>query len=164
MLVLSAAETSCQHASIACNEQVVGVRFGANQAGAFMSLKINSRTFGDVNVIDCAGRIVFGDEASQLRETIKKQLLANSRIVLNLADVNYIDSGGIGTLVSLFTSARNAGGDIKLLHLTKRVGDLLQITKLITVFESYDDEQKAVSAFHSAPRGNVATMSRRETA
>jgi anti-sigma B factor antagonist len=126
-----------------------------------MSLTINSRASGDVNVIDCKGRIVFGDEASQLRE---KQLVANSRVVLNLADVNYIDSGGIGTLVSLFTSARNAGGDIKLLHLTKRVGDLLQITKLITVFESYDDEQKAVSAFHSAPRGNVATMSRRETA
>jgi anti-sigma B factor antagonist len=132
--------------------------------GLFMSLTINSRASGDVNVIDCKGRIVFGDEASQLRETIKKQLVANSRVVLNLADVNYIDSGGIGTLVSLFTSARNAGGDIKLLHLTKRVGDLLQITKLITVFESYDDEQKAVSAFHSAPRGNVTPMSRRETA
>src|SRR5438270_2033478 len=129
-----------------------------------MSLKINFRTLGDVNVVDCAGRIVFGDEASQLRETIKKQLLANSRVVLNLANVSYIDSGGIGTMVSLFTSARNAGGDVKLLHLTKRVGDLLQITKLITVFESYDDEQKAVSAFHSSPRGKISTMSRRESA
>src|SRR5437764_7321784 len=132
--------------------------------GLFMSLTINSRASGDVNVIDCKGRIVFGDEASQLRETIKKQLVANSRVVLNLADVNYIDSGGIGTLVSLFTSARNAGGDIKLANLTKRVGDLLQITKLITVFESYDDEQKAASAFQSAPRASVATVPRRETA
>ena len=84
--------------------------------------------------------------------------------MLNLGEVSYIDSGGIGTLVSLFTTARNAGGDIKLANLTKRVGDLLQITKLITVFESYDDEQKAASAFQSAPRTSVATMPRRETA
>jgi anti-sigma B factor antagonist len=117
-----------------------------------MSLKLSSRLVNGVKIIDCNGRIVFGEEASQLRDTIKKDLPENNRIVLNLANVNYIDSGGIGTMVSLFTSARNAGGDIKLLHLTKRVGDLLQITKLITVFESYDDEQKAVNAFTSAAR------------
>ena len=117
-----------------------------------MSLKLSSRVVNGVKIIDCNGRIVFGEEASQLRDTIKKDLPENNRIVLNLANVNYIDSGGIGTMVSLFTSARNAGGDIKLLHLTKRVGDLLQITKLITVFESYDDEQKAVNAFTSAAR------------
>ena len=129
-----------------------------------MALKLTSRTVDGVKVFDCSGRIVFGDEASQLRETIKKDLGDNSRIVLNLADVSYIDSGGIGTLVSLFTTARNAGGDIKLLHLTKRVGDLLQITKLITVFESYDDERKAVNAFSNS-RGNVSSMaSRRESA
>jgi anti-sigma B factor antagonist len=117
-----------------------------------MSLKLSARMINGVKIIDCNGRIVFGEEASQLRDTIKKDLAENNRIVLNLANVNYIDSGGIGTMVSLFTSARNAGGDIKLLHLTKRVGDLLQITKLITVFESYDDEQKAVNAFTSAAR------------
>ncbi len=117
-----------------------------------MSLKLSSRLVNGVKIIDCNGRIVFGEEASQLRDTIKKDLAENNRIVLNLANVNYIDSGGIGTMVSLFTSARNAGGDIKLLHLTKRVGDLLQITKLITVFESYDEEQKAVNAFTSAAR------------
>ncbi|HKU25775.1 MAG TPA: STAS domain-containing protein [Candidatus Sulfotelmatobacter sp.] len=127
-----------------------------------MSLKLSWRLVNDVKIIDCNGRIVFGEEASQLRDTIKKDLPENNRIVLNLANVNYIDSGGIGTMVSLFTSARNAGGDIKLLHLTKRVGDLLQITKLITVFESYDDEQKAVNAFSSAARASGAT--RRETA
>ena len=115
-----------------------------------------------VKIIDCSGRIVFGEEASQLRDTIKKDLAENNRIVLNLGNVNYLDSGGIGTMVSLFTSARNAGGDIKLLHLTKRVGDLLQITKLITVFESYDDEQKAVNAFSSAARASGA--SHRESA
>lgn len=127
-----------------------------------MSLKLSARMLGGVKIIDCNGRIVFGEEASQLRDTIKKDLPENNRIVLNLANVNYIDSGGIGTMVSLFTSARNAGGDIKLLHLTKRVGDLLQITKLITVFESYDDEQKAVNAFSSAARASGS--SRRETA
>ena len=130
-----------------------------------MALKITSRTIDGVKVIDCSGRIVFGDEASQLRETIKKELSENNRIVMNLGNVSYIDSGGIGTLVSLFTSARNAGGDIKLANLTKRVGDLLQITKLITVFESYDDEQKAVNAFGTSLRGAVSIMSsRRETA
>lgn len=129
-----------------------------------MSLKLTSRTVNGVKIIDCAGRIVFGDEAGQLRETIKKDLPENNRIVLNLENVSYIDSGGIGTMVSLFTSARNAGGDVKLVNLTKRVGDLLQITKLITVFESYDDEQKAVNAFSNSPRSNVTVMSRRETA
>jgi anti-sigma B factor antagonist len=133
-------------------------------ARAYMSLKINTRPLEGITVIDCAGRIVFGDEASQLREVVKKEIAENSRIVLNLGEVTYIDSGGIGTLVSLFTTARNAGGDIKLANLTKRVGDLLQITKLITVFESYDDVQKAVKAF-SAKREKVAVMkSRRETA
>lgn len=129
-----------------------------------MSLKLNVRTVGGVRIIDCSGRIVFGDEATQLREAVKKELADNNKLVLNLGNVSYIDSGGIGTLVSLFTTARNAGGDIKLVHLTKRVGDLLQITKLITVFESYEDEQKAVDAFGGS-RTNVATMpSRRETA
>ena len=130
-----------------------------------MSLKISSNTVDDVKVISCSGRIVFGDEAGQLRDWVKRELSENSRIVLNLGDVNYIDSGGIGTLVSLFTSARNAGGDIKLVHLTKRVGDLLQITKLITVFETYEDEQAAIKAFSSGSHSKVATMpSRRETA
>ena len=77
-------------------------------------------------------------------EKIKSLLPATNRIILNLAQVSYIDSGGIGTMVSLFTSARAAGGDIKLLNLTKRVGDLLQITKLLTVFESYDSEAEAI--------------------
>jgi len=130
-----------------------------------MALKLTFRTIDGVKVVECAGRIVFGDEASQLREAIKKELAENNRIVLNLGNVSYIDSGGIGTLVSLFTSARNAGGDIKLANLTKRVGDLLQITKLITVFESYDDEQKAVNAFGTSLRGAVSAMaSRRESA
>jgi anti-sigma B factor antagonist len=123
-----------------------------------MSLKLTARKTDGVKVIDCAGRIVFGDEASQLRDAVKKDLAENNRIVLNLADVTYIDSGGIGTMVGLFTSARNNGGDIKLANLTKRVNDLLQITKLITVFESYEDVPKAVAAFSKSQRGTVATM------
>ena len=129
-----------------------------------MALKLSSRTIEGVKVIDCVGRIVFGDEASQLRETVKRELAENNRLVLNLGEVSYIDSGGIGTLVSLFTTARNAGGDIKLANLTKRVGDLLQITKLITVFESYDTEEQAAKAFNASTRGSVATMSHRESA
>jgi anti-sigma B factor antagonist len=130
-----------------------------------MALRLASHTAQGVTIIDCSGRIVFGEEAGELRELVKKILAENSRVILNLADVSYIDSGGIGTLVSLFTTARNAGGDIKLLHLTKRVGDLLQITKLITVFESYDDEQAALRAFASAASGAASGMSsRRESA
>lgn len=112
-----------------------------------MALKVNTRDVNGVTVLDCSGRIVFGDESAMLRDKIKGLLPTQNRIVLNLAQVSYIDSGGIGTMVSLFTSARAAGGDIKLVNLTKRVGDLLQITKLITVFETYDNEGKALQAF-----------------
>jgi anti-sigma B factor antagonist len=131
-----------------------------------MSLRLAPRNIQGITVIDCSGRIVFGEEASELRELVKKLLAENSRVVLNLGEVSYIDSGGIGTLVSLFTTARNAGGDIKLLHLTKRVGDLLQITKLITVFETYDDQQAALTAFNT-PARNVSPglpSARRESA
>jgi len=112
-----------------------------------MALRIATRKVGGVTVVDCKGRIVFGDEATQLRDHVKGLLAETRQIVLNLADVTYIDSGGIGVLVSLFTSAKTAGGDIKLAHLTRRVDHLLQITKLITVFDVYDDERGAVSAF-----------------
>jgi anti-sigma B factor antagonist len=130
-----------------------------------MSLRLASHNDQGVTVIECSGRIVFGEEAGQLRDLVKKILAENSRVVLNLGEVSYIDSGGIGTLVSLFTTARNAGGDIKLLHLTKRVGDLLQITKLITVFETYDDQQAAVIAFNTPVRSAALGMGfRRESA
>jgi len=107
----------------------------------------------DVVVVDCAGRIVFGDEAALLRDTVKKVLTENNRIVLDLKGINYIDSGGLGTLVALYTSAQNAGGSIKLANLTKRVGDLLQVTKLVTVFEVYGSAEQAVQSFR---KGAVA--------
>jgi anti-sigma B factor antagonist len=116
-----------------------------------MQLKLTKRTVDGILAIECSGRIVFGDETSLLREEVKTAL-ANGmkRIVLNLGDVNYIDSGGLGTLVALHTTAHNAGAAIKLANLTKRVGDLLQVTKLLTVFEVYNSEYEALEAFRQA--------------
>jgi anti-sigma B factor antagonist len=98
-------------------------------------------------IVDCSGRLVFGEESASLRETVKKVLGQSSKVVLNLQEVNYIDSGGLGTLVSIFTTARNAGGTIKLASLSQRVGDLLQLTKLVTIFEIFPDEEAAARSF-----------------
>ena len=115
-----------------------------------MQLKLSTRTVDDILVVDCAGRIVFGEESAELRETVKKLIAQSGRIVLNLAGVSYIDSGGLGTLVALYTTARSAGGSIKLANLTERVGDLLQVTKLLTVFEVFDSEKGALESFRTA--------------
>jgi anti-sigma B factor antagonist len=112
-----------------------------------MQLKLTTRTVDGVAVVDCGGRIVFGDESTLVRDTVKKLIGENKKIVLNLAGVTYIDSGGLGTLVGLYTTAHNAGGAVKLAHLTERVTDLLQVTKLVTVFEVYDTVEKAVESF-----------------
>jgi anti-sigma B factor antagonist len=112
-----------------------------------MQLKVVTQVKDGVLVVDCIGRIVFGEEAALLRETVKKSVTENNRIVLNLGEVSYIDSGGLGTLVALRTTAQNAGGTIKLASLTKRVDDLLQVTKLLTVFDVYDSEAEAVESF-----------------
>ena len=113
-----------------------------------MSVKLTSRQVGDVTVIDAAGRITLGEGASAFRDTIRD--IANKgskKILLNLSDVSYIDSSGIGELVSGFTSVTNNGGQLKLVGLSKRIKDLLQITKLYTVFDVYDDEAHAVRSF-----------------
>lgn len=113
-----------------------------------MQLKLTAHTLKDgIVVMDCAGRIVFGEETSELRDQVKGLIAQGSRVVLNLGEVSYIDSGGLGTLVSLYTSARSAGGSVKLARLTRRVGDLLQVTKLLTVFEVYETEEEAVESF-----------------
>lgn len=112
-----------------------------------MQLRMSTRTLEGVLVVDCAGRIVFGEESANLRDSVRKLITENNRIVLNLGGVNYIDSGGLGTLVSLYTTAQNSGGAIKLANLTQRVGDLLQVTKLVTVFAVYDSEEAAVHSF-----------------
>jgi len=116
-----------------------------------MQLKLKKRTVDGILAIECAGRIVFGEETSLLRDEVKKDIAdGNKRIVLNLGEVNYIDSGGLGTLVALHTTAQNAGASIKLANLTKRVGDLLQVTKLLTVFEVHNSEYEALEAFRQA--------------
>jgi anti-sigma B factor antagonist len=116
----------------------------------------NRSTADGIATVDLTGRIVFGEESSYLRESIKKILQSHTNIVLNLAGVSYIDSGGLGTLVSLYTSARNAGGAIKLANLTPRVDDVLQITKLVTVFEVFDSEEKAIASFRKS--GTAASV------
>lgn len=99
-------------------------------------------------MVDLSGRITLGEGSALLRKTVRGLLEEQRRrIVLNLADVDYIDSSGIGELVSGFTAVKNQGGDLKLLQLTKKVRDLLQITKLYTVFEVFTDEPTAVRSF-----------------
>jgi anti-sigma B factor antagonist len=113
-----------------------------------VSIQLSTRQVGDVRVIDVVGRITLGEGASTLRESIRDLVTkGNKKILLNLGDVSYIDSSGIGELVSGFTSVANQGGVLKLLSLTKRVKDLLQITKLYTVFDVYDDEATAVRSY-----------------
>ena len=112
-----------------------------------MQLKITTRTVDGIAVVACSGRIVFGEESGLLRDEVKKVIQENKRIVINLSEVNYIDSGGLGTLVALHTTAHNAGATIKLASLTKRVGDLLQVTKLLTVFDVQNSEKDALDAF-----------------
>lgn len=113
-----------------------------------MQLRLSTRILDDnVLFVDCIGRIVFGEESAVLRDTVKKLLLTSKRTVLNLAGITYIDSGGLGTLVGLYTSARNAGGALKLANLTPRVGDLLQVTKLVTIFEIFSNEKEAAESF-----------------
>ncbi len=115
-----------------------------------MQLKISSRTVDGILVLTCSGRLVFGEESSLLRDTVKQAIPTNNKIVLNLGEVNYIDSGGLGTLVALHTTAHNAGATIKLANLTKRVGDLLQVTKLLTVFDVHNSEYEALESLRTA--------------
>jgi anti-sigma B factor antagonist len=111
-------------------------------------MKASNRQVSGITVVDLSGRITLGEGSTVLRETVKDLLSKGQRkILLNLGDVTYIDSSGIGELVSAFTSVRNQGGELKLLNLTKKVHDLLQITKLYTVFDIKDDEAAAIQAF-----------------
>ena len=113
-----------------------------------MSVKLTTRQVGDVTVIDVAGRITLGEGSSALREALRDLVSKNQKkILLNLGEVTYIDSSGIGELVSGFTTVTNSGGALKLLNLNKRVKDLLQITKLYTVFDVHEDEAAAIRSF-----------------
>jgi anti-sigma B factor antagonist len=101
-----------------------------------------------VTIIDIGGRIVLGDETETLRRAVREMIAkGKKKIVLNLAEVDYIDSSGVGELVGSFTAVRNSGGELKLLNLTQKVQDILNVTKLYTVFDIKDDEFKAVKSF-----------------
>ena len=113
-----------------------------------MTMKASNRQVGGITIVDLSGRITLGEGSVVLRDTIRDLVSKGKiKILLNLADVTYIDSSGIGELVSAFTTVRNQNGELKLLKLTKKVHDLLQITKLYTVFDIKDDEATAVQAF-----------------
>jgi len=113
-----------------------------------VSFRATPRETSGVTIIDVSGRITLGEGSAMLREMVRDLLgKGQKKIVLNLGDVNYIDSSGIGELVSGYTTVKNQGGEVKLLNLTKKVHDLLQITKLYTVFDVHNDEHSAVDSF-----------------
>ena len=111
-------------------------------------MKIETRTIGDITILDCSGKITLGEGTMAVRNTVRDILKADGKkILLNLADVNYIDSSGIGELVSTYTTVTNGGGQLKLLNLTKKIHELLAITKLLTVFQVFENEQAALASF-----------------
>ena len=111
-------------------------------------MKIEMRTIGDVHILDCSGKITLGEGTMSIRNTVRDVLQNGAKkIILNLADVTYIDSAGVGELVSTYTTTVNKGGKLKLLKLTNKLRELLTITKLLTVFEIYDDEKVALASF-----------------
>jgi anti-sigma B factor antagonist len=111
-------------------------------------MKIETRIVGDVHILDVSGKITLGEGTMAVRNTVRDILKTGSKkIVLNLGDVNYVDSSGIGELVSTYTTVTNQGGKLKLLNLHKKIHELLQITKLLTVFQVYDDEKAALASF-----------------
>ena len=119
-----------------------------------MSVKLKTRHLEDVAVLDIAGRITLGEGSGMVRNAIKELVTAGSRkILVNLGDVTYMDSAGLGELVGSYATITNLGGQIKLLHPQGKVSDMLTVTKLYTIFPSFDDEEAALSSFH----GGAAT-------
>jgi anti-sigma B factor antagonist len=111
-------------------------------------MKIETRSVGDIKILDCSGKITLGEGTMAVRNTVRDILKSDGKkIILNLADVNYIDSSGIGELVSTYTTVTNSGGQLKLLNLTKKIRELLAITKLLTVFQVFEDERAAIASF-----------------
>jgi anti-sigma B factor antagonist len=112
------------------------------------AMKIDSRIVGDIQVLDCSGKLTLGDDTQVIRNTIRGILKeGGKKIVLNLEAVPYIDSSGIGELVSTYTTVAKGGGQLKLLNLTKRIYESLSIMKLLFVFQIYDSEQATVNSF-----------------
>jgi anti-sigma B factor antagonist len=111
-------------------------------------MKIEIRTIGDVHILDCSGKITLGEGTMSVRNTVR-EILQNGgkKIVLNLADISYIDSAGVGELVSTYTTVINNGGKLKLLNLTKKLREVLAITRLLTVFDVFEDEKAILASF-----------------
>lgn len=116
-----------------------------------MRLKISTRKIDNAMIVDCYGHVVFGDETTLLREQVKGLLASSQQIVLNLRDVTFMDSSGMGALIELYTSTTRAGGSLKLANISKHIRDALTITKLILVFETFPDEHAAVASFQKRP-------------
>jgi anti-sigma B factor antagonist len=116
-----------------------------------MGMSLTTREVKDVVIVDMAGRLAAGDGVTALRTTVRQLIDQGKRkFLLNLGDVSYIDSSALGELIHIYTSLRSLQGDVKLLNLTKTAKDLMQMTKLLTVFDTYDDEAKALSTFPGA--------------
>ena len=112
-----------------------------------MAFSLNTRKAGEIVILDMSGRLMIGEPVLLLRNTIRRFVEDGTRkFILNLGEVSHIDSGGLGELVATYTSIRNKGGDVKLLNLDKKAKDLLQMTKLLTVFDTYNDEAKAIQS------------------
>ena len=112
-----------------------------------MALKVETEISGDVFILHCEGRIVFGDEGAALRERVRHMLSGTPKIIVNLEKVGHIDSGGLGTLVGLWISAKNRGGELKLVSPNRHVDDVLRRTNLDTVFKVYGNDDEALAAF-----------------
>jgi anti-sigma B factor antagonist len=111
-----------------------------------MPLSLTNRKNGSATIVDLKGKIIFGAECDVLRSEVKALLASQPRLILNLEGVEYVDSGGVGTLVGLYTSAKAVGGDIKLASANDRVQHVLEITKLVTILSTYPTEEKAIAA------------------
>ncbi|MDP9264330.1 MAG: STAS domain-containing protein [Acidobacteriota bacterium] len=120
-----------------------------------MRLELESFTQGDVRVLRCRGRIIYGAEADALRERVNALLQETPRLVFHLGEVRDMDSGGIGRVVGMVVSARRAGGDIKFCHLSAQVDHVLHITGLLTIFEVFDTEEEAVRAFAAGVKASA---------
>jgi anti-sigma B factor antagonist len=117
--------------------------------GIAMSLQMTTRTFAGVLIVACSGRLVLGEESANLRHLVRDHLTENKQIVIDLGNVSYIDSSGLGVLVSLYTTAQKAGGGIKLAKLNPFLRDMLQITRVYTVFEVFDRPEDAAVSFNA---------------
>jgi anti-sigma B factor antagonist len=120
-----------------------------------MSLTVKTRKVESIVVMDLAGKLTIGEPVMQLRDVLRVQVAqGESKFIVNLGEVSYVDSSGLGELVSSYTTVRNKGGDVKLLKLTAKIKDLLQMTKLLTVFDVYDDEAKAIASLKGSAKAD----------